>query len=89
MTGIGRKKTLTATAVSFRMDALTADVHVFVSQDEHDLRHQVQEYKEQLAVKRGKNVADIEDRRLNCADLDVETGFTTVHFTKDAGTHPS
>ncbi len=87
MTGIGRKKTLTATAVSFRMDVLTADVHVFVSRDEDDLRHQVQEYKEQLAVKHGKNVADIEDRRLNYADLDVETGFTTVHLTKE--THPS
>ena len=88
MTKVVRKKTLTATAVSFRVDALTTEVHVFVSRDLNDLWHQEQDYSKQLAAKHGKNADDIEIRRLNRADIDAETGFTTVHLSKDVGTTP-
>ena len=68
--------------------AAQTEVHVFVSRDLNDLRHQVQDYRRQFAAKHGKNVDDIEIRQLNCADIDVETGFTTLHLSKDVGTTP-
>ena len=88
MTKVVRKKTLTATAVSFRVDVLTTEVHVFVSRDLNDLWHQEHDYSKQLAAKHGKNADDIEIRRLNRADIDAETGFTTVHLSTDVGTTP-
>jgi hypothetical protein len=77
-----------ATAVSFRVDVLTTKVHVFVSRDLNDLWRQERDYSRQLAAKHSKNVGDIEIRRLNRADIDVETGFTTVHPSKNVGTTP-